>query len=284
MSHVTGAGRVAGIFGWPVTHSRSPLIHNHWLARHGIDGAYIPFAATPENFADAFRALPKLGFAGGNMTIPHKETAMKLADEVDPVALRIGAANTVIVTETGAIRVTNTDGTGFLLNLDQEAPGWKQDRPAVVLGAGGGARAIIAALVDRGLPEVRLLNRTKARAEQVASDIGGPVTVIDWSERNQALAGAGLLVNTTSLGMEKQPPLNITLDDLPLDGTVADIVYAPVITDLLAAGRSRGNAICTGPGMLLHQAVPGFELWFGVRPVVDDALRKAAFPEIYGHP
>ena len=225
-----------------------------------------------------------MGFSGVNVTIPHKEAALLLADEADDLARRIAAANTIIFREDGSSLATNTDGFGFLMNLQDQVSDWKADAPAVVLGAGGAARAIIVALIDRGVPEIRLLNRTKARAEAIAGELGSPVHVLDWTEREAVLSDAGLLVNTTSLGMKDTPPLEIRLDDLSPQATVADIIYAPVETDLLISAKARGSRVVTGPGMLLHQAVPGFEAWFGRRPVVDDALRQAVFPEIYGAP
>ncbi|MEQ8709289.1 MAG: shikimate dehydrogenase [Rhodospirillales bacterium] len=284
MTGLSGAAKLAGVLGWPVSHSRSPRLHGHWLRRYGIDGAYLPLPVRPDDFETVFRALPKAGFAGVNVTIPHKEMALSLADEADDLARRIAAANTIIFREDGSSLASNTDGFGFLMNLQDQAPDWKADAPAVVLGAGGAARAVLVALIDRGVPEIRLLNRTRARAEAIAGDLGSPVHVMDWQERETALPDAGLLVNTTSLGMEGHPPLEIRLDDLSPQATVADIVYAPVETPLLAAAKAQACRTVTGPGMLLHQAVPGFEAWFGHRPVVDDALRQAAFPEIYGTP
>ncbi len=284
MTGLSGAAKVAGVMGWPVSHSRSPRLQGHWLQRYGIDGTYLPLPVRPDDFETVFQALPKMGFSGVNVTIPHKEAALSLADEADDLARRIAAANTIIFREDGSSLATNTDGFGFLMNLQDQASGWKADAPAVVLGAGGAARAIIVALIDRGVPEIRLFNRTKARAEAIAGELGSPVHVLDWTEREAALSEAGLLVNTTSLGMKDNPPLEIRLDDLPPQATVADIIYAPVETDLLISAKVRGCRVVTGPGMLLHQAVPGFEAWFGRRPVVDDALRQAVFPEIYGAP
>jgi shikimate dehydrogenase len=265
---------LAGVMGWPIAHSRSPLIHGHWLKQHGISGYYVPLPVRPEEAGEAIRALPKLGFAGANCTVPHKHAALEAADTVDDLARRIGAANTLIVRE-DAIHATNTDAEGFLKNL-QAGAGRKLDlsRPAVVLGAGGAARAVLVALLDAGVPEIRLANRTAARAERLAGELGiGKVTPVTWDERNACLSGASLLVNTTSMGMTGQPPLDIALDDLPADAVVNDIVYAPLETGLLAAARARGNIAVDGLGMLLHQAVPGFEAWFGVRPEVTTALR-----------
>ncbi len=274
MGMLTGAAKVAGIMGWPVSHSRSPAIHGHWLARYGIDGAYIPFFVRPEDGYDAIRMLPRLGFSGTNVTLPHKETALRAVDEADPVARRIGAVNTVVARENGSLHGSNTDAYGFLEHLRESAPEWRPG-VAVVLGAGGSARAVSAALIDAGASEVRLANRTAERAARVAEEIGGPVVAVAWDERNAALDGAGLLVNTTSLGMAGSPLLEISLDALPEGAVVNDIVYVPLETPLLTAARRRGLAAVDGLGMLLHQARPGFSAWFGTDPEVDDALRQS---------
>lgn len=275
---LTGKAKLAGVIGWPVGHSRSPRLHGFWLEQHGIDGAYLPLPVAPQDFADIFRALPRMGFKGANVTVPHKEQAMALADQVEPLARRIGAVNTLVVQDDGSIEGRNTDAFGFIENLRHESRGRFKAAcgPAVVLGAGGAARAVIAALQDDGCPEIRLLNRTRARAEDVAADLstdGAPVRVIDWDQRAAALGGAALLVNSTTLGMTGQPPLNIDLDDLPVDALVNDIVYAPLETDLLARTRARGNSVVDGLGMLLHQARPGFAAWFGVMPEVTNDLK-----------
>lgn len=271
---ISGKARVAGVMGWPVAHSRSPRLHGYWLRRYGIDGAYVPLPVRPEDFVRAARALPLLGFAGANVTVPHKEAALALVDEAAPEAKRIGAVNTLVVREDGSLLGRNTDGYGFLENLRQGAPGWRPEAgPAVVLGAGGAARAVSVALLDAGVPEIRLLNRTAARAEALAADIGGAIAVRPWEDRARALAGAALLVNTTTLGMEGKPPLDLPLDGLPPEALVNDIVYQPLETALLRRARSRGNAVVDGLGMLLHQGRPGFAAWFGVDPEVTDALR-----------
>jgi shikimate dehydrogenase len=273
---LTGKARIAGVMGWPVGHSRSPRLHGFWLKRYGIDGAYIPMAVRPEHAAEAMRALPKLGFAGCNVTVPHKETALAVADSVDAFARRIGAVNTLVVGADGSIAGSNTDAPGFLANLRQEAPGWNpKAAPAVVLGAGGAGRAVAAALVDAGAPDVRVVNRSVGRAETLARDIGGSIQVMGWDERATALRDAGLLVNTTVLGMTGQTALDIALDALPPGAVVNDIVYAPLETELLRRAKSRGNTVVDGLGMLLHQARPGFKAWFGVDPEVDAALRQA---------
>lgn len=279
---LTGKGRLAGVIGWPIGHSRSPQLHGHWLARYRIDGAYVPMAVPPERLQAALRGLAALGFRGCNVTVPHKEAAMALVDELDPLARRIAAVNTIVVREDGSLFGTNTDGFGFLANLQAGASldagegGWSAAAgPAVVIGAGGAARAVIVALADAGAPEIRLANRTRARAETLAAELGGPIAVVDWADRAAALDGAALLVNTTTEGMVGRPPLDLPLDALPPAALVNDIVYAPLETPLLAAARARGNPVVDGLGMLLHQARPGFEAWFGVAPTVDAALRAA---------
>lgn len=268
----------AGVMGWPVDHSLSPRVHGYWLNQYKIDGEYVRLAVAPENFAEALRALGEDGFAGCNVTVPHKETALKIVDEVHPLAASIGAVNTVVVRGDGTLYGFNTDGFGFLENLKHAHKGFDPARgPAVVLGAGGAARAVVAILLDAGAPEVRLLNRTRARAEALAADLGGigegHITVEDWDTRAQALDGAALLVNTTTLGMQDKPALELDLSALPTDAVVNDIVYVPLETDLLAHARARGNPAVDGLGMLLHQARPGFEAWFGRLPDVSDTLR-----------
>lgn len=269
---LSGRAALAGVLGWPVSHSKSPRLHGYWLERHGIDGAYLPLPVAPERFAPAVQSLVHLGFRGANVTVPHKEAALALADEVDEEAQRIGAANTLIFRD-GKILARNTDSFGFLANLEQGAPGWQPEAPALVLGAGGAARAVIVALLDSGCRELLLCNRTAARAEVLRDTFGGSVRVVPWEEREAALTDVGLLVNTTSLGMEGHAPLTLDLAALPAAAVVNDLVYAPLETALLAAARARGNAAVDGLGMLLHQARPGFEVWFGTRPEVDAALR-----------
>lgn len=273
--NISGKAKLAGVMGWPVGHSRSPRLHNYWLEQLGIDGAYVPLAVAPENFEQVLRALPLMGFAGINVTVPHKEAALHLVDDVEPVARRIGAVNTVVVRGDGSLEGRNTDAFGFLENLFRGAPQWNvASGPAVVLGAGGAARAVCAALVDAGIPEIRLVNRSIARAEQVALDVGGPIQVCPWAACTRAMTGCTLLVNTTTLGMTGQPPLEIDLTPLPVSAVVNDIVYAPLVTDLLAAAAARGNPVVDGLGMLLWQAVPGFATWFGTLPEVTPALRE----------
>ena len=266
---LTGHARLAGILGWPVSHSRSPRLHGLWLQRHGVDGAYVPLPVAPDRFAAAVRALADLGFRGANVTIPHKEAAFAVCDRVDPTALRAGAVNTLVFRD-GAIEGSNTDGWGFLANCAEAVPGWRADAgPVVILGAGGSARAIAAALLDAGCPGITLVNRTPARAEALARALGGPIRVA----ADPPLAEAAMLVNTTSQGMQGQPALDLDLSPLPAGAVVADIVYVPRETPLLSAAAARGLATVAGLGMLLHQARPGFEAWFGVAPQVDQELR-----------
>lgn len=273
---LTGKARIAGVMGWPVSHSRSPLIHGMWLAQYGIDGAYIPMAVRPENLAGALRALPVLGFSGCNLTLPHKEAALSLMDRLDTTARRIGAVNTVVVAEDGSLEGRNTDALGFIEHLRQAQPGYRAPSgAAIVLGAGGAARAVLAALLDAGVPEIRLVNRNAGRAEALAAALGGAIRVIDWNRRGSALSDTALLVNATNLGMIGMGPLEIDLNALPQNTIVYDIVYTPLETPLLKAARARGNKVVDGLGMLLHQARPGFAAWFGVEPEVTPELRAS---------
>ena len=282
---LSGRSRVAGIIGWPVTHSRSPRLHGFWLRRYGIDGAYVPLPVQPERFAEALRALPLLGFAGANVTVPHKEAALASVDRASREARHIGAVNTIVVAADGTLEGRNTDGFGFSENLRDALPGWSAVAgPAVLLGAGGAARAVAVALLDAGAPEVRLANRTAERAERLAADIGGPIRVVGWDDRTAALADASMLVNTTTLGMAGQPPLDLPLDRLPPTAVVNDIIYAPLETALLAAARRRGNPVVDGLGMLLHQARPAFCAWFGVEPEVTPELRRFVLQDPLGGP
>ena len=272
---LSGEARLAGVMGWPVGHSLSPRLHGYWLRKYGVDGAYVPLAVSPGDFADTLGVLPRMGFAGANVTLPHKEAALAAVDEVDPGARRVGAVNTIVVGAGGDLAGSNTDGYGFMENLKAGAPDWDARLgPAVVLGAGGAARSIVAALADAGVPELRLINRTHERAEALAADIGGPLTLVPWSERHDALEGAALLVNATSQGMTGNPPLELALDSLPGAAVVNDIVYTPLRTNLLAAAEDQGNRTVDGLGMLLHQARPGFAAWFGVEPEVTEDLRS----------
>jgi shikimate dehydrogenase len=265
---------LAGVMGWPVMHSRSPRLHNYWLAKYGLAGAYVPLAIKADGLRAALRALPALGFSGCNLTIPHKQAAFTIVDEVDPPARRIGALNCVVVRPDGSLFGRNNDGWGYIESIVEAAPGWRADvGPIVVLGAGGGARAVVVGLVDRGAKEIRIVNRTLDRARQLELDIGGPLRAIDWEHRADALDGAAMLVNTTSQGMAGQPALDIALDKLPKTALVSDIIYIPKETPLLAAARARGNRTVNGLGMLLNQARPAFRDWFGVMPEVTPELR-----------
>jgi shikimate dehydrogenase len=267
---------LAAVMGWPISQSRSPMLHNYWIAQHGLAGSYVPLAVPPERLEAALRALPALNFSGCNLTIPLKQDAMRIVDEVDITARKIGAISCVAVRPDGSLAGSNNDWYGFIHNILELAPDWRADAgPAVVIGAGGGARAVVYGLMARGAKEVRLCNRTAARAQQLADAFGGPVKVVPWSERHDALDGAATLVNATSQGMIGQPPLDLALDRLPTSALVNDIVYIPRETPLIVAARARGNRAVTGLGMLLHQGVPAWKLWFGIEPKVTTELRAA---------
>lgn len=276
---LSGTSRIAGVLGWPVSHSRSPRLHNHWLERYGIDGAYIPLPVRPESFSSAVTALASLGFCGANVTVPHKEAALRVCDEVTSSARRIGAVNTLFFEEEHILG-DNTDAYGFIQNLFEGCPQWQASAgPAVILGAGGAARALCVALLDAGVPEIRLVNRTKERADSLVDSLSQNGNTIHlkigtWGDWENVCAEANLLVNATSLGMSGQPALGIDLSALPTTALVNDIVYTPLETDLLTTARERGNRVVDGLGMLLHQAVPGFTRWFGQTPDVDEELRR----------
>ncbi len=266
----------AGVIGYPIKHSKSPVLHGHWLKRYGLSGEYVALEFPPEKFESSLRKLPKKGFKGVNITIPYKETVLTLAESVTDRAALIGAANTIHFHADGSIGADNTDGYGFIQNLRQNAPDWvPESRPALVIGAGGAARAIVWALLNEGAPRVRLANRTKIRAENLANHFGAKVEVVEWDQVSEAMEGAATIVNTTSLGMEGQPELRVHFDSADQDALVTDIVYAPLITPFLAKAAEQGLKTVDGLGMLLHQAVPGFESWFGRTPEVDDELRQA---------
>ena len=283
---ITGRTRLAGIMGWPVAHSRSPALHNFWIEEHGIDGAYVPLPVRPEQLAEALRALPLLGFRGCNLTLPHKQMALSIVDRVEPLAHRIGAMNTVIVMPDGTLEGRNTDVFGFRENLRERAPDWTPTAgPAVVLGAGGAARAVVAALIEARVEEIRIVNRTPARAERLADDLAAPatrMTIRTWGERDAALRDAGILINTTSLGMAGEPALKLDLSQLPPTAVVVDIVYVPLETALLVNARQRGHRVIDGLGMLLHQGRPGFEAWFGSPVQVTRELRAAVLTTLTG--
>lgn len=270
---ITGKAKVAGVIGWPISHSLSPALHGYWIHEHGLDAAYVPMAVKPENFNDAARALAQLGFRGANVTIPHKETAFRIAHDVDDAARATGAVNTLVVDGERLIG-RNTDVSGYLASLDEAGAGQLDGRKIVVLGAGGAARGIIFGLLSRGAGEIAVVNRTRDKGEALATLFGGRVTAADWRELNATLGGCDLLVNTTSLGMVGHGPLQIELQHLKPSACVSDIVYRPLETALLADARKRGHRTVEGLGMLLHQARPGFAAWFGVEPVVSAALKQ----------
>ncbi|MCT4555087.1 MAG: shikimate dehydrogenase [Pelagimonas sp.] len=267
---------LAAVIGAPVAHSRSPRLFHHWLGKYGLKGHYIPMEIAPDRLESALRMLPDLGFVGANVTIPYKEDVMRIADLVSDRATVIGAANTLIFREDGKIHADNTDGYGFMENLRRGAPDWDPStKPVVVLGAGGAARAVIASLLDVGVTELRLTNRTRDRAEQLCEEFGNRVQVYDWVQAGNILEDAGAVINTTSLGMAGKPELRVPLGGLQPGTVVNDIVYTPLKTPLLAEAEHRGCTVVDGLGMLLYQAVPGFERWFGQRPEVDEATRQA---------
>lgn len=271
---LSGKAKIAGVIGWPVAHSRSPRLHGFWLDIYNIDGAYLPFPIHPDNLEDCLRALPKLGISGVNATVPHKEAALELCDQVDETATRIGAVNTIVVEEDGSLSGSNTDAFGFIENLKTESDWRSASGPAVVLGAGGAARAVVTALIDDGVRDVRIVNRTAARAQALAAEFSGQATAITWSDSGDAMGNASLLVNTTTLGMTGQPPLEMSIETLPDGAVVNDIVYVPLETDLLRRAKQRHLKTVDGLGMLLHQARPGFAAWFGHAPEVTPALRN----------
>jgi shikimate dehydrogenase len=267
--------RLSGVLGWPVAQSRSPRLHRHWFARHGLDADYVAIPVEEADFDEVVGALGKAGFAGVNVTVPHKLAALAIADRATPRAQAIGAAN-VLTFADGRIEADNTDGEGFLASLRAGAPDWDAAAgPAAVLGAGGAARAVVWSLLEAGAPEVILTNRTRATAEALARDLGGRVRVEDWVEAGNVVEAAATVVNTTSLGMTGKAPLRVPLDGLRPGQVVTDLVYAPLETGLLAAARAAGATAVDGLGMLLHQAVPAFERWWGIRPAVDGDLRAA---------
>jgi shikimate dehydrogenase len=267
---------LAAVIGSPIAHSRSPALHGYWLKRYGIKGFYIPMDVAQADLANVLRMLPKMGFVGANVTIPHKEAILQIADVISDRAALIGAANTLIFRKDGKIQADNTDGAGFIANLRQNAPHWVPNSgPAAVFGAGGAARAVIAALIEVGVPEIRLANRTRARADALRSDFGAKVHVQEWVQADAMIDGAATVVNTTSLGMTGKPDLVLPLGSLSPQALVTDLVYTPLKTQFLIEAEERGATVVDGLGMLLHQAAPGFERWFGQRPEVDEATRAA---------
>jgi shikimate dehydrogenase len=265
---------LAGVMGWPVMHSRSPMLHTYLMKQHGLAGTYVPLAIKPDDLAAALRGLAPLGFSGCNITIPHKEQALRIVEHVDDVARRIGAVSCISVRSDGTLAATNNDAFGFVQNILQQQPAWRAEAgPIVVIGAGGGARAVVYSLAERGAREVRVVNRTRARANALAREFGPPVASVEWADRSRALSDAAMLVNTTSQGMAGQAPLDLSLDALPTQALVSDIVYVPLETPLLAAARQRGNPTVDGLGMLLHQVRPAWQAWFGIDPQITPDLR-----------
>lgn len=266
---------LAAVMGWPVMHSLSPLMHNTWMEQEGLKGTYVPLAIEPGTLEPALRALHPLGFAGCNLTIPHKLDAMDIVDEVDDVARKIGAMSCVVVREDGTLFGTNNDWLGFVGNLKQFFPDFRADTgPVTVIGAGGGGRAVCYAMLDQGAPEIRLVNRTPEEPARIAAEFGGPITPVAWADRHDALEGAVMVVNATSQGMKGEPALEIGLDNLPVSALAVDIIYTPLETPFLAAARMRGNPTLNGLGMLLHQGPAAWKRWFGIEPAITDALRK----------
>lgn len=273
--------RRAGVLGWPVNHSLSPCVHGFWLDEYGIDGIYESLAVRPEDLEQTIKSLADNNYVGFNITVPHKETAMLLMDEVEQSAKRIGAINTVVVRADKKLLGCNTDSFGFWENIKVSFADCSAFLgPAAVIGAGGAARAVCSALIDHGALEIRLVNRTRERAETLARHLGGPIKIISWEQREEALDGALLLVNASSLGMTGEPSLDLDISRLPLEAVVNDIVYSPLETPLLKKARERGNEVVDGLGMLLHQAKPGFAAWFGVQPSVTNDLRSHVLLEL----
>lgn len=267
---------IAGLLGWPVAHSRSPVIHNHWLEHYGIPGRYVLFGVPPEKLEAAVRGIATLGLRGCNVTTPHKQAIFPLLDRVDDLARRIGAVNTVVVEKDGTLTGFNNDGNGFILSLKDLDPQWRPDSgPVMVLGAGGAGRAVVASLAAQGTKEIRLTNRTLDKAQEIADAVGAAVKVVPWDQREDALDGVAMLANATSLGMTGKPPLEISLERLPKHALVGDLIYIPPETPLLAAARARGNKTVNGLGLLLNQARPAFNAWFGVMPEITPALKQA---------
>lgn len=265
---------LVAVLGCPIAHSKSPLLHGTWLKQLGIKGHYVPIDVDPSNLADVLKSMPKMGFVGANVTLPHKQAVMELADSISDRAAIIGAANTLTFREDGGFFADNTDGYGFIENIRQSQPDWSaEDGPAVVLGAGGASRAILSSLIDAGVPEIILSNRTRARADQLRDDFGARISVVDWTKVSSYVEQAHTLVNTTSLGMENKPELSLNLDGLQPDTLVTDIVYTPLETPLLKTAREKGCKTVDGLGMLIYQAVPGFERWFGQKPTVNEDIR-----------
>lgn len=277
---MSGNPILAGVIGSPIGHSRSPKLHGHWLDRYGIPGHYIAISVDPKNLADSLQALADLGFVGVNVTIPHKEAVLELATKVTTSARQIGAANTLTFDRDGNFVADNTDSYGFIANIAQKAPDWRADHgPALVIGAGGASRAIVHGLLSEGAPEIRVANRNPDRARNLAAHFGSRIVPVGWADIESATRDAATIVNTTSLGMSGQPPLVIPLENARPDAVITDIVYEPLVTPFLQSAQQNGFRIVDGLGMLLHQAAPGFEQWFGHKPEVDDLSRRAALAD-----
>jgi shikimate dehydrogenase len=267
---------IAGLLGWPVAHSRSPVIHNHWLAEHRIPGRYVLFPVPPEKLEYALRGLPVLGLRGCNVTTPHKQAVMPLIDHVDEMARRIGAVNTIVAQPDGSLSGFNNDGNGFVQSVRDARPAWRPDSgPVTVIGAGGAGRAVVASLAAQGARDIRVVNRSPERAQQLAADYGMPVTAVAWERRHDALADIALLVNCTNQGMAGKPALELSLERLARDAIVGDLIYTPPLTPLLAAAKARGHLTVNGLGLLLNQARPAFNAWFGVMPSITAELVRA---------
>jgi shikimate dehydrogenase len=267
---------LAGVMGWPIAQSRSPILHNYWIEKYKLNGRYVPLAVRPERLADAIRGLSALGFRGCNLTMPHKQYAMTMVDHLTDTAKRIGAVNCIIVSDDGKLSGTNNDGNGYVLSVQEIAPQWNpSDGPIAILGAGGAARALIVALLERGAHEIRLINRTFEKAERLAKEFGAAIKPIAWDKRDGAIGDVALLTNATNQGMTGNPPLEISLAQLSKKTLVSDLIYVPPETPFLTAAKARGNVTINGLGMLLHQARPAFQAWFGVMPDITPELRAA---------
>jgi len=272
---MAGEFKLAGVMGWPIVQSRSPILHNYWIEKYNLNGRYVPLAVQPERLADAIRGLPALGFRGCNLTMPHKQLAMTMVDSVTDTAKRIGAINCIVVGDEGKMSGTNNDGNGYVLSVQEIAPRWKpSDGPIAILGAGGAARAVVVALLERGAQEIRLINRTFEKAERLAREFGRAITPLAWDRRADVISDVALLTNATNQGMIGKPKLDISLDRLSKATLVSDLIYVPPETAFLAAAKERGNVTINGLGMLLHQARPAFEAWFGILPDITADLRK----------
>lgn len=257
----------AGVIGWPVSHSRSPIIHNHWVHQYGLAGCYGLFPVAPGNLEKALQGIRALGIAGCNITIPYKIEAMKFMDWIDPLAERIGAINTVVVQANGELHGFNTDGFGYVQSLRDANPQWRADLgPVVIVGAGGAARSIIVSMINEGARDIRIINRTMSKAQDLAEEFGNTVNAVDWADRHNVLNDAALLTNTTSQGMVNEPALDLNIRQLPKSALVSDVIYAPLETPLLTQAKKQGNTTVNGLGMLIHQARPAFHAWFGVMP------------------